>query len=210
MDYNGSHFLAGVRAGVNRDTRDSYIYPTKGNVFDIGGEFVTGNYTFPVGTAEFTQFFSTKYLAREDGSGKHVLGVRTQVAVEGSNAPVYERFYAGGIRSFRGFSFRGVGPFDGPTNLALGGTFSFLNTVEYQIPVLPSDKMFLVAFVDHGTVEQRFEIKDYRVSVGAGLRIAIPALGPLPLALDFAVPLNRGPYDHKQLFNFSVGVFGSQ
>ena len=209
-NYNGSHFLVGLRAGLNRDTRDSYVYPTKGNVFDIGFEQVTGDYTFPVGTAEFTQFFSSKYLAREDGSGRHVLGLRTQVAVAGTNAPVYERFYAGGIRSFRGFSFRGVGPFDPRTDLALGGTFSFLNTIEYQIPILPSDKMFLVAFLDHGTVESKFEIKDYRVSVGTGLRIAIPALGPLPLALDFAVPLNRGMGDHKQLFNFSVGVFGSQ
>jgi len=208
-NYAGEHFLVGVRGGLNRDTRDSYIYPTKGNVFDVGVEQVMGDYTFPIGTAEFTQFISSKYLAREDGSGKHVLGIRTQVAVAGTNAPVYERFYAGGIRSFRGFSFRGVGPFS-DTNLALGGTFSFLNTIEYQIPVLPSDKMFLVAFVDHGTVESKFEIKDYRVSVGTGLRIAIPALGPLPLALDFAVPLNRGPFDHKQLFNFSVGVFGSQ
>jgi outer membrane protein assembly complex protein YaeT len=204
----GEHFLLGLRAGLNRDTRDSYIFPTKGNVFDTGFEQVLGDFTFPVGTAEFTQFFSSKYLAREDGSGRHVLGIRTQVAVAGANAPVFERFYAGGIRSFRGFSFRGVGPSE--NNLSTGGTFSFLNTVEYQVPILPSDKMFLVAFVDHGTVESRVSIKDYRVSVGTGLRISVPALGPLPLALDFAVPLNKAPGDHRQLFNFSMGLFGSQ
>ncbi|QJW96252.1 outer membrane protein assembly factor BamA [Frigoriglobus tundricola] len=208
--YEGGHFLAGFRAGLKRDTRDSYIYPTKGNVFDIGFEEVTGDYTFPVGTAEFTQFFSNKALAREDGSGKHVLGIRTQVGFAGANAPIYERFYAGGIRSFRGFAFRGVGPFTPGSDYALGGTFSFLNTIEYQIPVLPSDKMFWVAFVDHGTVESKVEIKDYRVSVGTGIRIAIPALGPMPLALDVAVPIVKGPGDHKQLINFSVGVFGSQ
>jgi outer membrane protein insertion porin family len=70
--------------------------------------------------------------------------------------------------------------------------------------------MFLVAFVDHGTVERKFEIKDYRVSVGAGIRVAIPALGPLPLALDIAFPLNKTSGDNTQVFNFSVGVFGSQ
>lgn len=204
----GDHFLLGLRGGIHRDTRDSYVFPTRGNVFDFGVEQVLGDYTFPIGTAEFTQFFSSKYLAREDGSGRHVLGIRTQLAVEGSNAPVFERFYAGGIRSFRGFSFRGVGPYE--NTLAVGGTFSFLNTVEYQVPVLANDKMFAVAFVDHGTVERSFEIKNYRVSVGAGVRIAIPALGPLPLALDFAVPIVKGPYDHKQLINFSVGLFGSQ
>jgi outer membrane protein insertion porin family len=67
-----------------------------------------------------------------------------------------------------------------------------------------------VTFCDHGTVEQNFSIKNYRVSVGAGFRLAIPALGPLPLAIDFGVPLNKGPYDKNQLVNISVGVFGSQ
>ncbi|MCI0703098.1 MAG: outer membrane protein assembly factor BamA [Planctomycetia bacterium] len=204
----GNHFLLGLRAGVNRDTRDSYIYPTRGNVFDAGFEQVFGDNAFPIGTVEFTQFFSTRYLAREDGSGRHVLGLRTQLAVAGGNAPVYERFYAGGIRSFRGFSFRGVGPAE--NNLSTGGTFSFLNTVEYQVPVLPNDKLFVVAFVDHGTVESDITIRNYRVAVGGGIRLAIPALGPLPLALDFAVPLVKAPGDNRQLVNFSIGVFGSQ
>ncbi len=211
--YNGGHFLLGLRGGIHRDTRDSYLYPTRGSVFDVGFEQALGDYTFPIGTVEYTKFFSSKYLAREDGSGRHVLGIRTQMAVEGANAPVYERFYAGGIRSFRGFSFRGVGPYETSAYgvpLAVGGTFSFLNTIEYQVPILPSDKMFAVAFVDHGTVERSFEIKNYRVSVGVGLRISVPALGPLPLAFDIAVPVVRGPYDHKQLFNFSMGLFGSQ
>ena len=107
-------------------------------MFDVGFEQVFGNYTFPIGTVEYSKFFSSKYLAREDGSGKHVLGLRSQMSVAGGNAPVFERFYAGGIRSFRGFTFRGVGPFE--NNLAVGGTFAWLNTVEYQIPLLANDK----------------------------------------------------------------------
>ncbi|MCE9563176.1 MAG: outer membrane protein assembly factor BamA [Planctomycetes bacterium] len=206
-DY-GQHFLLGIRPGVTRDTRDSYVYPTTGSVFDAGFEEVLGSYTFPVGTVEYTKFFSNKFLAREDGSGKHVFGLRTQLSVAGSNAPVYERFYGGGIRSMRGFTFRGVGPFE--NGYATGGTFAWLNTVEYQIPIMANDKFHFVTFCDHGTVEKNFSITNYRVAVGAGLRLNIPALGPLPLALDFAVPLNKGPYDHGQLINISVGVFGSQ
>lgn len=202
----GWHFLLGLRGGVTRDTRDSYIFPTKGNVFDVGFEQVLGDYTFPIGTAEFTQFFSSKYLQREDGSGKHVVALRSQVALAGTNAPVFERFYAGGFRSLRGFTFRGVGPVE--NGLHTGGTFSFLNTIEYQIPVLQNDKLFFVTFLDHGTVEQTATIKDYRVSAGFGFRIAVPALGPLPIALDFAFPLNRMPGDNQQVFSFYVGLFG--
>lgn len=208
--YAGNHFLLGLRPGLTRDTRDSYVYPTRGSVFDIGFEQVFGSYMFPVGTLEYTQFFSTRYLAREDGSGRHVLGLRTQLSFAGGNTPVYERFYGGGIRSFRGFTFRGLGPFDPASDLALGGTFAWLNTVEYQIPLLANDKLHWAFFVDHGTVERNVAIKNYRVAIGTGLRVSIPALGPLPLAIDFAVPLNQGPQDKRQLVNFAVGVFGSQ
>jgi len=204
----GTHFVLGLRPGLTRDTRDSYLYPTTGSIFDIAFEQVFGSYTFPVGTLEFTKFLSSKYLAREDGSGRHVLGLRTQLSVAGDNIPVFERFYGGGIRSFRGFTFRGMGPFQ--NNYAVGGRFAWLNTVEYQIPILANDKFHFVTFCDHGTVERDFSIRNYRVSVGAGFRLAIPALGPLPLAIDFGVPLNKGPHDKNQLVNISVGVFGSQ
>jgi outer membrane protein insertion porin family len=128
--------------------------------------------------------------------------------VMGGNAPVFERAFAGGFRSIRGFSFRGVGPVE--NNLNIGGTFSFLNTIEYQIPILANDKLYAVAFIDHGTVERNVAIRDYRVSVGAGLRVVVPAMGPLPIALDFAVPVTRAPWDTKQLFSFYVGWFGGQ
>lgn len=202
----GWHFLLGLRAGLTRDTRDSYIFPTRGSVFDVGFEQVTGDYTFPIGTAEYTKFFSSKYLQREDGSGKHVLAVRTQLSVEGSNAPVFERFFAGGFRSLRGFTFRGVGPIQ--NDLHTGGTFSFLNTIEYQWPILQNDKIHFVTFLDHGTVERSVAIRDYRVSAGFGFRLNVPAMGPLPIALDFAFPITQMPGDVRQMFSFYVGMFG--
>jgi outer membrane protein assembly factor BamA len=202
----GWHFLLGMRAGLTRDSRDSYIFPTRGSVFDVGFEQVTGDYTFPIGTAEYTKFFSSKYLQREDGSGKHVMAIRSQLSVEGSNAPVFERFYAGGFRSLRGFTFRGVGPIQ--NDLHTGGTFSFLNTIEYQLPILQNDKVHFVTFLDHGTVERSVEIRNYRVSAGFGFRLNVPAMGPLPIALDFAFPITQMPGDVRQLFSFYVGMFG--
>ena len=207
----GHHFLLGLRAGLTRDSRDSFIFPTTGSVVDFGVEQALGSYSFPIATAEATKFFSSNrpgFLQREDGSGKHVVAFRSQVSVAGGNAPVYERFYAGGFRSLRGFSFRGVGPSE--NQLMTGGTFSLLNTVEYQMPLLANDKLFFVTFLDHGTVEKNVGIKDYRVSAGFGFRMAVPALGPLPIAIDFAFPLNRAAWDNRQVFSFYVGLFGGQ
>ena len=202
----GSDFLLGLRAGVTRDTRDSYLLPTQGSQLDVGFEQVLGSNTFPIATAEFSKYY-TMYQ-RRDGSGKHILAARSQVSATTQDAPVYERFFAGGFRSLRGFSFRGVGPFENYLNT--GGTFSFLNSIEYQVPLLASDKLWFVTFVDHGAVENDVAIRDYRVSVGAGLRISVPALGPLPIALDFAYPIMKGPGDNQQIFSFYVGYFGGQ
>ncbi len=197
----GRAFVLGLRGGLTRDTRDNLLMPTTGSMLDISVEQVLGTYQFPIGTVEATKYFTT--WERKDGSGRHVFANRAQVTAMGGNAPVFERVYAGGIRSFRGFSFRGVGPYE--NNLNVGGTFAAIMNHEYLIPLTANDKLYFAAFVDHGTVEQSVTIKDYRVSVGVGLRIAVPALGPLPIALDFAVPVMKGVYDNKQLFSFSMG-----
>jgi outer membrane protein assembly factor BamA len=207
-NFQGQSNVVGIRPGVSRDTRDSPILPTAGSLIDVGYEQVFGTYTYPLATAEYTQFFTSDFFQRKDGRGKHVLAIRSQLAVAGSDTPVYDRFYAGGYQSLRGFSFRGVGPVENA--LFVGGTFSWLNSIEYQVPVLASEKLFLVGFVDHGTVERSVEIKNYRVSAGFGFRIMTP-LSPAPLALDFSFPIVKAPWDIKQVFSFSFGgVFGGR
>lgn len=203
QQFRGNHFLTGVRGSVVRDTRDSYLRPTDGSLFEAGYEQCFGSYTFPLFTVEASKFFTT--YQRPDGSGRHVLALRSQAMFSNSNDPIYERFYAGGFRSLRGFEFRGVGPFE--QGLNVGGTFAFLNSAEYQIPLVASDQLYLVGFVDSGTVEQGVNIQNYRVAAGLGVRIVVPALGPLPIALDFGVPIVKGPGDREQVFSFWMGYF---
>jgi outer membrane protein insertion porin family len=38
------------------------------------------------------------------------------------------------------------------------------------------------------------------------LRVAIAAMGPAPIALDFGFPIHKAPGDHLQVFNFNMGV----
>jgi outer membrane protein assembly factor BamA len=202
----GKHFLLGLRGGINYDTRDSFLMPTTGGLLDVGYEQVLGDYTFGIGTAEYTKFW-TVHQAR-DGGWKGVLALRTQLTAMSDNAPVFERVYAGGFRSMRGFQFRGVGPVE--NGFFTGGTFSFLNTLEYQLPLVANERIRFVTFVDHGFVENGFRLDNYRVSVGAGLRLQIPALGPLPIALDFGFPVVRAPQDQREIFSFYLGWIGGQ
>jgi outer membrane protein assembly complex protein YaeT len=201
QDVVGNNLLVGFRGTVARDTRDSYLRPTSGGRIEFSYEQVTGDFNYPNLSLEANRYFTI--YQRADGSGKQVLALRSQIAWSGDNTPVFEKFYAGGFRSLRGFAFRGVGPDAG--GFKLGGDFMFLNSVEYQYPIKANDQIYLVAFVDSGTVEQNVSIKDYRVSAGFGVRFVVPMLGPVPIALDFGFPIVKGPGDNEQVFSFWLG-----
>jgi outer membrane protein assembly factor BamA len=207
VDYTsvqGDNFAIGPQVGLTYDTRDSVLRPTEGTLVSASYEQVFGDHTYPLLNLEANQFFTV--YQRADGSGRHVVALRSQVSWAGDNTPVYDRYFAGGFRSLRGFAFRGVSP-ESPNGYRIGGDFMFLNSVEYQIPVLANDSFYFVSFVDSGTVEPRTEIRDYRVSAGFGVRFMVPMLGPVPIALDFAFPIVKGPRDQEQVFSFWLGFF---
>jgi outer membrane protein assembly complex protein YaeT len=199
----GDNLLVGLRAGLTRDDRDSYLRPTEGSLLDLSYEQCFGDFTFPLVNIDFNKYFTV--YQRPDGSGRQVLAVHSQVSWAGSNTPTYERYFAGGFRSIRGFAFRGVSPT--VDFQAVGGTFMLLNSVEYQIPLRANDQIYFVGFVDSGTVESKVELRDYRVSAGVGVRFTVPMLGPVPIALDFGFPLVKGPEDKTQVFSFWLGFF---
>ena len=67
-----------------------------------------------------------------------------------------------------------------------------------------------VLFSDTGNVYARledFQFSELRTSIGFGLRLQIPALGPMPLALDFAKPINSQDGDETETFSFNFGNF---
>jgi outer membrane protein insertion porin family len=131
--------------------------------------------------------------------------LQSRLGFTGSNTPVYDRFYAGGFSTMRGFDFRGASPVKGALNSEVGGDFQWLNTVEYMFPLTADDMIHGVAFCDFGTTEENVEINDFRIAPGVGLRITVPAMGPAPIALDFAWPIERAGFDDTQVFTFNVG-----
>ena len=68
-----------------------------------------------------------------------------------------------------------------------------------------TDTLRGVLFTDFGTVESNVSIDNFRVAPGFGFRITLPAMGPAPIALDFAFPVVYAPYDNRQIFSFFVG-----
>ena len=209
----GTNSLYGFSAGVIHDTRDSPFLPTQGHLATFEFEQVIGTFNYPRGVLEGRQYFLLR--ERPDGSGRHTLAIGSVLGMSGPDTPAYDNFFAGGYNTLRGFTFRGASPRQtvtgaSPTSAAqnaavIGGPFEWLNTIEYMFPITATDNLRGVVFTDFGTVESNVSINNMRVAPGVGLRITLPAMGPAPIALDFAFPVVYAPYDSKQLFSFFVG-----
>jgi len=201
-DALGSNFLSTGLFTLAHDTRDSPFMPSQGHHAEVNFEQAFGQYDYSRVNVEGRQYF-TMYQ-RPDGGGKHILSVRGEVGWTGNSTPIFERYFAGGLQSFRGFYFRSVSPVQ--NGVYVGGDFMVLGSVEYMLPVLANEMVRVVTFSDFGTVNDKVSLSDFRVSVGAGLRVTVPMLGPTPLALDWAVPIVRDPNDRTQLFSFFMGL----
>ena len=74
------------------------------------------------------------------------------------------------------------------------------------MPVTADDMINVVAFSDFGTVDDSVSLSQFRATAGFGLRVVIPAMGPVPLAFDFAFPIRTQTIDNERIFSFYVGI----
>ena len=189
---------------LNHDTRDSPIQASRGHFFEFKFEQAFGDFDYSRFELEYRKYWLL--AERADGSGKQTISYSTQAGYSGDDTPIYENFFAGGYATLRGFEFRGASPVVG--GVEVGGRFQWLNSVEYMFPITADDAFRGVAFVDFGTVEPEAKLssKTYRVAPGLGLRVAIPMLGPAPLAFDFAYPVAKADTDQERVFSFYMSL----
>jgi outer membrane protein insertion porin family len=192
------------KAQLAHDTRNNSFLPTEGHYIEADFEYGFGSFTWPRFMSNLRQHWLLKQ--RPDGTGQHSFSIYEQFGITGSNTPIYERFFAGGFGTLRGFQFRGASPMI--NTVEVGGMFETLTSLEYMFPITADDMLRGVAFVDFGTVELTDTINwtNYRIAPGFGFRITIPMISMAPIALDFAVPVHNAPTDLKQVFSFFVGV----
>jgi outer membrane protein insertion porin family len=123
------------------------------------------------------------------------------------NLPFFENYFAGGVRSVRGFEDNTLGPKDSKGN-PIGGSVQVVGGAEilFPIPFVEGTKSFrLGTFFDIGNVYSdvsNFDATELRYSVGVS-SLWISPLGPLAISLGF--PLNAKSGDNVQNFQFTVG-----
>jgi len=187
------------------DTRDNIFSPSKGFYskldLDHSAKFLGSD-------EEFVKIFSDNafYLSLIKRS---VLELRMRMGIavpygDSDRIPIFDRFFAGGAYTIRGYDERKVGPIDPITKDPIGGEALLIFNVEYTYPL--TDFLKLAVFFDTGNVWSEYEdfkVKDLKSGVGIGIRVKTP-LGPI--RLDYGYPLDLGPGEEKKKgkFHFSI------
>ncbi len=213
FDVEGTNLVTGASFRVIRNTTNSGLFPTRGSRTVVSVERVGtfgGDYDFTRAKLNYNKFWtmSTDVLDR-----RSVLRFSFEAGqiFEENESPIFERFYAGGHSSFRGFRNRGVGPRGIRANTltastdAVGGDFQLLTGLQYEVPLM--DRILRgVIFTDQGLLTNESGLEPWRVSVGVGIRLAIPMLSQAPFALDLSIPLEAEDADQEQVLSFSLDI----
>ena len=205
----GPSTVDAVGFSVTRNTFKPSVSPTSGSRLNVRVQ----QFGIPTGDYDFTktEFKYTTYLAIDRDFLNRISSLRLDARVGyifNGASPTYRRFYQGG-RNFRGFDYRTISPKGMPRvagedpNVPIGGDWEIFLGAQYEFPIV--DRFLsTVIFCDSGTVSETPGFDEYRVSVGAGIRMHIPQLGQAPLAFDFGFPIVKQNSDKKRVFSFSV------
>lgn len=208
IDVKGYNLLMGARLGVGKDATDDQFEPSKGYEFNLGYEQVTGDDDFGILQGSVVGY---KTLYEDLLERKTVLATKLLAGTILSDAPPFEKFYAGGTRTYgiRGFEYRGVSTRGLQTYVPnpvrkdpIGSDWIFLANSEVIMPLI-GENISALFFVDSGTVDTG----RYRMSIGTGIEITIPQLlgTRVPMRFEIATPLRKDDEDETQVFSFYMG-----
>ncbi len=210
----GTNLISSITPSLTYDSRDNVFDTHKGNLLTGSLEFAGGALGGDKNYWKFTGRAS-HYIPLPRNSALEFRG-RIGLADPYGNSdkiPIYERFFAGGAYSIRGYEERSIGPFDPGSKDPLGGTSMLIGNVEYVYPLFGFLKA--AVFYDVGNVWEKLgdigSSKDtsnntggLKSSVGLGFRIKTP-IGPI--MLDYGIPMDKAPGESgksKGRFHFSV------
>jgi outer membrane protein insertion porin family len=196
MQEQGKNTISSIMPSAVFDTRDNVFDPHKGDLLTSSVEFAGGPLS---GNKDYWKYYgsASHYVPLAWNS---VLEIKGRAGVgapydDTARIPIYERFFAGGAYTIRGYEERKVGPIDPVSRDPLGGDAMLIGNLEYTYPLFSFLK--LAAFYDVGNVWEKkkdFGKDGYKSGIGFGVRVKTP-LGPIKL--DYGFPMNKEPGDDE-------------
>ncbi len=210
---HGTHYQQfDIITGFSRDSRDRYIFPTRGMVHTIGA-----NLYLPLNSTSLSYYiidYSTKWYRplsdRFIATARAELGYGNAFSGDATDFPFFKNFYAGGITSVRGFMGNRIGPRDNHGS-STGGNALVDASFGIIFPNYVTDNLRTTLFIDAGNVYDTFNNRSNYAGSGSGpvrYSVGVEADWLTPMGLidiSLAKPLNpqRGESDPFQL---SVGA----
>lgn len=213
VQYECQYDTYSAHLGWTHDTRNRAYFSTEGGKLSLNGEVGlpaadSAHRFYKIQINEKHFFPLAKYLtfsAEGDVAYANVY--------DSSNilAP-YERYYAGGVSTVRGYRTNTMYSTPGTVDSLgdpLGGNARLLGSLELVFPPpweLDSPSMRLKAFVDAGNVydtSESTDLSELRYTTGLTLSWMTP-VGPL--TFSYAVPLNEKSGDDTESFQFTLGM----
>ncbi len=201
----GHGLLSGFGVGADWNDVDDLIDPSRGwvasTVVEPVGGVLGGDFSFVRMLVEGRRYQPLPYAF----SAAARMRVGTEKPLAGTrDVPLFERLYAGGINSVRGYGRREVGP-DAAfiAGDPIGGLSLVETSVELRHPV--TEKIGAAVFLDAGQLSLQsftFPFGDLEYGTGFGLRYKSP-VGPLRADLGF--PINPRPDDQRWQVYVSIG-----
>jgi len=199
----GSRTESSITLSVTRDTRDDAFFPRNGSVLTYTGKVAGG----VLGGNVYTLKHQLNAIHYFPTPLKTTFSIRGQAGYlrgyAGREAPIYERFFLGGINTIRGFDTRTISPKDPLTGDLIGGETMFVVNTEFLFPIIKMEKMRGLLFFDAGNAYQgKIDFGDIRTAVGTGIRWYSP-VGPLRLELGINLDPREG--ESRTNWDFTIG-----
>ena len=195
-----------VGAAYSFDTLNKAFLPTDGTRHRLSFDLSIPGSDLEYYTASYLGETYIPVLEQEDVSLKFKtrLGYGDGVG-DSQGLPFLKNFFAGGIRTVRGYSYNSLGPTDS-NGEQIGGNVLITGTAALQFPmpgIKETDQARLSLFGDAGQVyADNAELGDLRYSAGLALAWITP-IGPL--SFTYASALNSKSTDETEGFQFSIG-----
>jgi outer membrane protein insertion porin family len=201
----GTTTISSVTLGLNKNTIDNTMNPTKGISTNISFELAGGPFGGKSDYYKTIGYYGRYIPAGFWNSQFFVKGTAGTVrGYGGSTVPVFENFFVGGLQTVRGFKYGEAGPLD-ENGDAIGGSNELFFNFEWIFPIYAPAGLKGVVFFDagHGFDKNKgFLLDGAKTSAGTGIRWFSP-FGPIRLEIGFNLNPKKG--ERKSVFDFALG-----
>lgn len=200
----GTQSTTGFRTSVFRDTRDYFLDPRTGwrigGGFDVGTPLLGGSNNFIKYYVDVIKYTPLPYDTRFSVHARY----GAVEALGGTQVPLTERFFVGGINTMRGFVFGRAGPVVPTFYSTIGAAQQLIFNNDFIFTISSDAKLNGVIFFDYGKGFDDNEPLSFNLRPTAGLEGRwISPFGPLRAA--YGINLSPREGERTGVFEFTIG-----